>query len=99
MCEAEWFDFTITQYRDITFGEMAAIYPPNNVCNLCSANSSSSFVIGPNGELYKCWEDVGKRSMIIGSVLDDAFISNPELERFHKTCSFTEAASARNMQA
>ncbi len=34
------------------------------------ANTLHSFVIGPEGELYKCWNDVGLKTMIIGDIRD-----------------------------
>lgn len=32
----------------------------------CCARHISSFVIGPNGELYKCWNDIGIKDKEIG---------------------------------
>lgn len=49
------------------------------VFSICSANTRNSYVIGPQGELYKCWEDVGRQEMIIGSIHDDDPITNREL--------------------
>ena len=37
----------------------------------CAATSVNTFVIGPSGELYKCWVDVGRKEKIIGSIYDD----------------------------
>ena len=36
----------------------------------CGATCLNSYVIGPEGELYKCWVDVGNKERIVGSVLD-----------------------------
>ncbi|MEI7788888.1 MAG: SPASM domain-containing protein [Chlorobiaceae bacterium] len=38
------------------------------------ANIDHGYVVAPNGELYKCWKDVGRKSMIAGSV----FSSKPD---------------------
>jgi len=32
----------------------------------CGATHINSYVVGPEGELYKCWNDIGKKDMIIG---------------------------------
>ncbi len=36
----------------------------------CGALTPSYFVVGPEGELYKCWNYVGNESKIIGSIFD-----------------------------
>jgi uncharacterized protein len=54
---------------------------PNNVNSECAARSSNSLVIGPEGEVYKCWEHVGDKSNEIGNLAEDGNlkISNEEL--------------------
>ena len=42
----------------------------------CAAVSVNTFVIGPSGELYKCWVDVGKKEKVIGSIYDDKYYNN-----------------------
>jgi possible arylsulfatase regulator len=37
----------------------------------CMIQKSRSFIIGPEGELYKCWNDVSDPDKIIGSIMDD----------------------------
>lgn len=39
----------------------------------CGATNISSYVIGPRGELYKCWQDVGKREKEIGSIFNSNY--------------------------
>ena len=78
-CAQEWVDFTIRQYREIGVAHRGEIYPAGSVLNICSANSRNGFVVGPDGELYKCWEDVGKADMVIGTIYKDDFITNREL--------------------
>ncbi len=38
---------------------------------ICGAVSSSSFVIGPLGDIYKCWDQIGYSENSIGNVLDE----------------------------
>lgn len=42
----------------------------------CTATSVNTFVIGPSGELYKCWVDVGRKEKVIGSIYDDRYYNN-----------------------
>ncbi len=44
----------------------------------CCATSMSSHVIGPRGELYRCWEHVGIPAKEVGNIAD-ARLSNPGL--------------------
>lgn len=36
--------------------------------------------MGPKGELYQCWEDVGNPDMVIGNIHEDDPITNPVLQ-------------------
>jgi uncharacterized protein len=44
-------------------------YPQNNFG--CLATCRNGFVIGPEGEVYKCWYDVGNQQMVVGSIYED----------------------------
>lgn len=79
LCSKEWKDFTLEQFRHRSVPPSEGIYPLGAVFSICSANTRNSYVIGPQGELYKCWEDVGRQEMIIGSIHDDDPITNREL--------------------
>lgn len=41
---------------------------PRPLFGECSARHITSFVIGPKGELYKCWNDIGIKNKTIGTV-------------------------------
>lgn len=43
-------------------------FPKNNVGG-CTATTSMSLVVGANGDVYKCWEDVGKEELIVDSIV------------------------------
>ena len=79
LCAKEWTDFTIEQYRHNGVAPGEGVYPSGSLFNICSANTRNSFVIGPEGELYKCWEDVGKHDMVIGSIFEEDPVTNLEL--------------------
>lgn len=53
-------------------------YPYPSLSLGCGANSISHYVIGPEGELYKCWNNVGDKSYAIGSIFTD-----PELNSIY----------------
>jgi len=41
---------------------------PNLQLSACTAAYANSFIVGPMGEMYKCWVDVGKKEREIGNV-------------------------------
>ena len=43
----------------------------------CSARNMNTMVIGPSGELYRCWEDVGNPNRVYGNITGQ--ITNPML--------------------
>ncbi|MCK9476150.1 MAG: SPASM domain-containing protein [Candidatus Muirbacterium halophilum] len=55
---------------------------PKSMYQACSANALHSYVIGPEGELYKCWRDLGKAEMIVGSVTGDIPVNNTLLAKY-----------------
>lgn len=75
-CESETF-FTTKDH--LAFNKRMAengipiVQYPNISSKGCCANCISSYVIGPKGELYNCWEHVGNMSKIIGNISDDDF--------------------------
>ena len=46
---------------------------PHMVLGGCTMTKRNAYVVGPNGELYKCWDDVGRPEFEIGSV--DSFLN------------------------
>ncbi len=48
------------------------IYPRSEYGE-CTARHINSFVIGPKGELYKCWNDIGIAENTTGSIFDFSF--------------------------
>jgi len=41
----------------------------------CSATMLNSYLIGPEGELYKCWNDLGRADKVIGNVAPDSSVN------------------------
>lgn len=48
----------------------------------CCATCASSHVIGPQGELYRCWEHVGKIEYVVGNILDRSIMSQETIFRY-----------------
>jgi uncharacterized protein len=42
----------------------------------CMSQSLNSFVIGPEGEMYKCWHHLGEKSKEVGNLLKPEIITN-----------------------
>lgn len=72
----EWADFTIDacNFHDCSTGE--SLYPNNNLFNDCPANRKNEFVVGPQGDLYKCLNDVGRKEMIVGTIYEKERLIN-----------------------
>lgn len=58
----------------------------------CMAHSSSSFLIGPEGEIYKCWNDVGNPRAVIGN------ISQSELKNASRLIKYAVQATPFNSE-
>lgn len=54
---------------------------PRPMFGECSARHITSFVIGPEGELYKCWNDIGIKGKSIGTV-KEVSLSNELLLKY-----------------
>lgn len=86
--------------KDKTYGskeERAHFYIRNHIANVdissflphrqihtCIANTMSGLVIGPEGEVYKCWIDIGEPKEVIGNIADPKGFDLLKLAKF--TC-------------
>lgn len=55
-------------------------YP--RIAHPCVANRMNAFVIDPDGDLYKCWSEIGEKSARIGNMAD--FRKRVKKERMHE---------------
>ncbi len=46
----------------------------------CVATTPYGYVVGPRGELYKCWEDVGKESEEVGNIFNGVRMDKHHLD-------------------
>jgi uncharacterized protein len=75
----EWVTFCIDLYRSHGIITNSMFYPHSNDTGSCVANFSNMFVIGPHGEIYICWEDVGDKATVVGNICNDPPITNQEI--------------------
>lgn len=65
-------------------------YPKAHNCLTCTAVFNNAFVIGPDGELYKCWTDLGKKDKTIGSIFNKSLNLNLMAEYVIGTDKFSD---------
>jgi uncharacterized protein len=59
-----------------------SLYPKNQISE-CAVRSQTNFVIGPNGELYSCWENIGHQESIVGQLNENGIpVINNEVAFF-----------------
>lgn len=84
------------------FIEVSKMLYPNNLIKYCSARNFWSVVIGPDGDCYKCWEDIGNQASKMGNISsldflfskvqqDYLYLSNPYNNNDCKSCSIQPA--------
>lgn len=81
----EWTDFTFDEYHRGSLMPTGGFYPAGNLDSICVANTHRSFVLGPYGELYKCWADVGQPELVVGNIHNEEPITNTELRAEYYT--------------
>lgn len=74
MNSAEQYDYIMNLFQK--YGLIFSNFYPTHRRG-CSVRNPNSIVIGPKGELYKCWNDVGNKDMIYGYL--DGRITNESL--------------------
>jgi uncharacterized protein len=79
----DWAALTFDLYQRGHLLPKEGFYPAGDLHGVCVATSHNGFVVGPGGELYKCWEDVGKERMVIGDVYAEDPITDPELRALY----------------
>ena len=75
MERTEQSDFVMNLYQSYGL-DFSFIYPRHERYE-CAIRNKNSLVIGPEGELYKCWNDVGDVTKIVGNI--DGAIENQDL--------------------
>lgn len=74
-------------YQDLGKNDIGIGYYPSRSEKICSANRISSYIIGAEGEIYKCWNDVGYKEKIIGYINKSKLINQTLLAKYIVGCS------------
>ena len=75
----EWAGFTLALARRHWVFPPGGFYPGASVRGTCVATRRQGHVVGPDGELYRCWDDVGRPSMVAGDIRAEGVITDPVL--------------------
>lgn len=58
------------------------IYPQMFRVKTCSANRQCAYIVGPEGEVYKCWNDVGDAEKIVGNIYGNVVTNKALLSKY-----------------
>lgn len=61
----------------------------------CTLTKRNAYVVGPDGELYKCWDDVGDESQVVGRVDEFTNWNMPLIAEGMVACSYLESQECR----
>lgn len=64
----------------------------------CSATHLNSFLIGPSGELYKCWNELGDEKKIIGFINDKDFKNKDLIRKYVLSANCFEDEKCKNCE-
>lgn len=80
MCYKSLFNTKRFQFYKKIEGEGGPVdfFPHIDLQKGCMVNWNNSFIIGPSGEMYKCWNDFNSPEKIIGYIQDKK-LTNPSL--------------------
>jgi uncharacterized protein len=73
-------DFMIELYKKHKFA--LNLYPHSRIAE-CSVRNPNVLVIGPKGEIYKCWNDVGNKKQVVGDLFGKRPVNNQLLLRYY----------------
>lgn len=75
------------------------IYPTLRIAKTCCALCVSSYIIGPIGEIYKCWNDVSDESKIIGYIDRSDIVNKTLYYRYHQGCAWYNDPVCKNVSS
>ncbi|MBU5226374.1 radical SAM protein [Clostridium senegalense] len=64
----DYYKFYRDIYEDYMIDDKVEKFYPVPLSFACGALCKDSYVIGPEGEVYKCWEEIGQKDLTIGTV-------------------------------
>ena len=75
----DWAGFNLGLYHSHGILPGCGLHPSGFMEGICIATRHNGFVVGPEGELYKCRRDVGKPGMVVGNIHGRDPITHPVL--------------------
>lgn len=75
----EWAGFDLELARRHGILPTGGLHPPGYSYYVCMAGMNQDFTVGPEGELYKCGDAVGRSAMVVGNIHAKDTITHPEL--------------------
>lgn len=80
--------------------EKYGIYDPTNFPKLtfssCMARQLYAYVVGPNGDLYKCWNDVGIKGREVANIIDTKVTNQNLMARYLKGSDKMDSKECNN---
>lgn len=58
------------------------LYPQSFCSKSCAANRQCAYIVGPEGEVYKCWNDVSDPKKIVGNIFTNKMTNKTLLNRY-----------------
>ena len=58
------------------------LYPQSFCSKSCAANRQCAYIVGPEGEVYKCWNDVSDPQKIVGNIFTNKMTNKTLLNRY-----------------
>lgn len=86
--------FLLEQYRKYGLNLMG-LYPSESRYE-CPIRNPFHLVIGPEGEIYKCWNDVGNKEKVVGSLIDKENVNHRLLTRYYTAGDALEDPQCRD---
>ncbi|MBC7083278.1 MAG: SPASM domain-containing protein [Firmicutes bacterium] len=91
----EFAEFEIRAIRELLEEDINLVHYPVKSPGACGAPRTMSYVVDPDGLLYKCWNEVGTSEMAVGNLGDSAPMFDARLMRWlrytpfdrHECCS------------
>lgn len=72
----------ILKIKELFVKEGYPIQYPQTAESGCCATCISSYIIGPKGEIYKCWEDIGYETKSIGNIQEQQYTNVSLLSKY-----------------
>jgi len=60
---------------------------PSNRFKGCMMQRANAFIVGPEGELYKCWDDVSNPDKVIGNIMNNDLYNYDLLMKYMQECT------------